>query len=93
MAQGDSISGTLKATASSQDWDIRPPVGQVWLITFFKFFRVDDRVYLTNGAIENEITDLKSNPNIKIFINNNLFLRVFCSSSLSYFVWSGVQFK
>ena len=102
MAQGDSISGRVYITPEQGDYGyfIRPPIGEVWLITWFYGTAF---IYFTNGVVtyeepgyrEFEIeeyiqTEMENNPNIRFFIDYNFFILL---RDYGDFAWSGVQFK
>ncbi len=92
MAQGDSISGIIVGEGV---FDIRPLVGQVWLITF-----LNDTAYVSSDFTDgtnfgNIPSTFYNNPNIKLFIDNSYWIQVSITnpSSNYYFTWTGVQFK
>jgi len=102
MAQGDSISGSVDITSEQGEYGyfIRPPIGEVWLITLFYG---DVIIRLTNGVVtyeepgyrefefETYISSLmENNPDIRFFIDYNYFILLRGSGE---FIWSGVQFK
>lgn len=115
MVAGDSISGYGIIPFGIYEGDkwlqglflIQPPVGEVWLITYFNTDASD--MHLTDGGIysedkyetiyngyeEADISALKGNANIKLFISNSNFLMIENNSDYvdHYIQWSGVQFK
>jgi len=103
MAQGDSISGRIVSSVDGEVIFIRPPIGEVWLITYFN---ANSSVYvnLTNGDILYEedgyieydtqgISSLGGNENIKLFIDHNYFLLIEFTYEGRQFWWTGIQFK
>ena len=103
MAQGDSISGSVYITPEQGDYGyfIQPPIGEVWLITYFREDPYMDS-NLTNGVvvyeepgyrefeIEKDLGLLDNRENIRLFIDHNFFILLRGEHG---FWWSGVQFK
>ncbi len=96
MAQGDSIGGIIQTDIDGDGtFEIRPPVGQVWIITYigegeFATF------YFTDGTRSFRVpSDSVNNPEIKVFIDNNLWflVTIFGVASDRNATWSGIQFK
>jgi len=102
VAQGDSISGGVYIIGEQGDYGyfIQPPIGEVWLITWFTRSTYM-YVNLTNGVVTYEepgyrefeiwesINEL-ANQQIKLFIDHNFFIVLNGSRD---FTWSGIQFK
>lgn len=103
MAQGDSISGIWSVNFSSTSgnfiFDIAPPSGQVWLITWLNRDALGSGIILVDNVrgYSLDITALLSKENIKIFITNTCFIRLtvgpYGSFGSRWIMWSGVQFK
>ncbi len=97
MVQGDSIGGAIVGYSGAPETvDIIPPVGEVWLITYFNkdgyggVFLVDN---ITGDSI-NIKGQLINKENIRLFISNNFFMRITSMASATrFFIWNGVQFK
>ena len=103
MAQGDSISGVITSSFDGEKIFVRPPIGEVWLITYFNYSSYT-YPYLSNGNIlyeepgyieydQQTVSPLKDNENIKLFIDYNYFLLVYFEYEGRQFWWTGIQFK
>ena len=95
MAQWDSIGGCIPENTGIDTYDIIPPVGQVWLITYFQkgTYNTVWLVDVVNGGILN-IDTMSDNPNIRLFISDKLYIRTTnMSGSNRWIIWNGVQFK
>lgn len=94
MVQGENIGGVIKGAGI---WQLRPPLGEVWLITYMKTYVASGTVYVyfTDGVVI-EQTKLQiplDNPNIRIFCDNNFWIEINSSNVNNAVTWSGVQFK
>lgn len=99
MAQGDSIGRAIpsKNEGGPEITFIRPPVGEVWLITYIWISTYTD-LYMVDEINGSEVFfdraseswGPRENEELKLFLNNNFYIRLEDNRGV---YWSGVQFK